>query len=60
MEERKLRAAAAVTKFTTEEKNVDRALAQVEAEADEMAQVASEILGNVPPEGSADGNKNPG
>jgi hypothetical protein len=45
----RLRAAAAVTSFATEAKNVETAIRSIEDEAAEMAKVANEILGNVAP-----------
>jgi predicted nucleic acid-binding Zn-ribbon protein len=45
----RLRAAAAVTQFTAEAKNVEAAIKSIEDEAAAMASVANEILGNVPP-----------
>ena len=45
----RLRAAAAVTGFTTEANNVEQAVKSIEDETAEMAQIANEILGNVEP-----------
>jgi hypothetical protein len=46
----RLRAAAAVTAFATEAKNVERAIGSIESETAEMQKIANEILGNNPPE----------
>jgi hypothetical protein len=45
----RLRAAAAVTAFTVEAKNVEKAIGSIEAETSEMQKIANEILGNNPP-----------
>ena len=45
----RLRAAAAVTGFTTEAKNVEKAIGAIESETAEMQKIANEILGNNPP-----------
>lgn len=53
----KLRAAMATTAFIEEGKNLDRAIKTIEDDAAEMAKVANEILGNVPPEQTSNPTK---
>ena len=49
-DELRLRAAAAVTGFTTEANNVEQAVKSIEDETAEMRKIANEILGNVEPQ----------
>lgn len=49
------RAKTAVTEFTAEAHNIEQAIKSIEDETAEMRQIANEMLGNNPPEVTANG-----
>ncbi len=52
------RAKVAVTQFSEEARNVEHAIKSIEDETAEMRQIANEMLGNNPPEITANGKGN--